>query len=287
MALELDEISAPVQSDAGWHLLMLTELRSGETVDFASVRAELEARLQQEQAALDLVKKVESLRDLVFNADGLADPAQELGLTVSHSEAIRRNQSEGLFANPSLLAAVFSNEVLTERYNSEVIELDPEHFLVLRVSSHTLPAVKDLALVRAEIENSIADEMARANIRKQADSLLQSLHSGSSIEELALASDYEWQVELGAKRDNRVLPATMLRRLFQLPPSEASSFEFVQNAEGDIEVFEMVRVIPARAGALDDQQRARLQGRLGEELGRRSDDYYQQELRSQADVVRS
>jgi peptidyl-prolyl cis-trans isomerase D len=285
--LELNEISAPVQSDAGWHLFQLTELKSGDSVEFATVRAELEARLQQEEAALLLVKKVEGLRDLVFNADDLAGPAQELELEVSSSEVIKRNQAVGMFANPQLIAAAFSSEVLNDGYNSEVIELDAEHFVVLRVLNHTLPAVKPLAQVRDEIERSMADEIARAEIRQRADSLLQRLNTGTTIEQLALENDYEWQVELGARRDNRVLPATLLRRLFQMPASDDSSYEFVQNDEGDVELFELVRVNPVQAGMLNDQQRQRLRVQMSQETGRRSNDYYQQELRSQADVVRT
>jgi peptidyl-prolyl cis-trans isomerase D len=276
-----------VQSDAGWHLFQLTELKSGDSVEFATVRAELEARLQQEEAALLLVKKVEGLRDLVFNADDLAGPAQELELEVSSSEVIKRNQAVGMFANPQLIAAAFSSEVLNDGYNSEVIELDAEHFVVLRVLNHTLPAVKPLAQVRDEIERSMADEIARAEIRQRADSLLQRLNTGTTIEQLALENDYEWQVELGAKRDNRVLPATLLRRLFQMPASDDSSYEFVQNDEGDVELFELVRVNPVQAGMLNDQQRQRLRAQMSQETGRRSNDYYQQELRSQADVVRT
>ncbi|MEP5765505.1 MAG: SurA N-terminal domain-containing protein, partial [Halieaceae bacterium] len=61
-SLSLDQVSAPVQTDAGWHLIKLTEVRAGQSRSFADVRAELEARLQDEQASRDLVKSVESLR---------------------------------------------------------------------------------------------------------------------------------------------------------------------------------------------------------------------------------
>jgi peptidyl-prolyl cis-trans isomerase D len=287
-SLPTDQVSAPVESDAGWHLLKVTELRPGEIREFDSVRGALETRLQEEQAALELLKKVEALRDLVFNADDLAGPATQLELTVSRTAAIKRNQAEGLFANPRLIAAAFSKEVLTDSYNSEVLELDAQHFVVLRVAAHAEPVVKALVEVRGDIERSMADEIARTEIREQAAVLLQRLSAGASIEELALENDYQWQVELGAKRDNRVVSTPVLQRAFQLPaPSTAdSSFEFVQNDEGDVEVFELVRVNPADSGRLSEQQRSQLQSRLSEEIGRRTDNYFQQELRSQATVVK-
>jgi len=289
VSLQQGQVSAPVESDAGWHLLKVTELRSGETMEFDSVRGALEARLQAEQAGLELLKKVAALRDLVFNADDLAGPADQLDLAVSSTVAVSRNQREGLFANPRLIAAAFGKEVLVDKYNSEVIELDTEHFVVLRVASHAAPVVKPLADVRGDIERVLADEIARTEIREQAAVMLQRLSAGSSIEEQALASDYQWQVELGARRDNRVLSIPVLQRAFQLPvpATGESSFEFVQNAEGDVEVFELVRVTPADFGRLSERQRLQLQTRLSEELGRRTDDYYQQELRSEAVVVKS
>jgi peptidyl-prolyl cis-trans isomerase D len=288
-ALALNEVSAPVQTDAGVHLVKLTEIRSGESRDFASVRGELEVQLQNEEAALELIKTVERLRDLVFNADDLAGPATELALTVERSKAVLRNQKEGLFTDPRLIAAAFSKEVLSDRYNSEVIELDAGHFVVLRVLTHAPSAPIPLEDVREDVEQALAAELARTEIREQADELLRRLRAGSSIEELALEGDYLWQVELAARRSNQGLPPSLLRRLFQLPaPADKSSFyDYVQNSEGDIELFELVRVTAGEASRLAESQRKRLQRKISEEYGQRADAYFQQELRSRADVVRS
>ena len=288
-ALQLDEVSDPVQTDAGVHIIKLTDIRSGENLDFASVRSELEARLQYEEAALELIKKVELLRDLVFNADDLAGPAAELSLTVERSDTVLRDQQEGLFADSRLIAAAFSKDVLADRYNSEVIELDAEHFVVLRVLEHAPSAPTPFAEVRTEVELALADEQARTEIRAQADALLRRLHDGSSIEELALAGGYMWQVELAARRSNRGLPSSLLRRLFQLPTAAegGSTYDYVQNSEGDIELFELVRVTAGEASRLAEAQRKLLQRRISDEYGQRADTYFQQELRSRADVVRS
>ncbi len=287
--LEQGEVSEPVETDAGWHLITVTEILAGETAEFETVRVEIEARLQDEEARVELVKTVENLRDLVFNADDLAGPAAELELTVSESESVTRSQAEGLFAERRLNSAAFSTEVLNDRYNSEVIELTPEQFVVLRVTQHKLPETRPLEEVRAEVESALAEELARSNIRERARDMLAALEQGSSIEEQALAGDFEWQVELAARRDNRSLPATLLRRLFQLPEpaAEASTFDFVQNSDGDIELFELVRVTAGSADNVSDSLRQRLNRELSENKGRQSDNAYQQALRENADVVRS
>jgi peptidyl-prolyl cis-trans isomerase D len=287
--LEVDEISVPVRTDAGVHLIQLTEIRSGESRDYVSVRGELQARLQDEEAALELIKTVERLRDLVFNADDLAGPAGELSLTVARSEPIQRSQAEGLFASAGLIAAAFSQEVLTERYNSEVIELDSEHFVVLRVLEHAPSAPMPLADVREQVVQALGDEQAAIRIREQAAEMLQKLVAGTSIEELALEGDYQWQVELAARRNNLGMPSSLLRRAFQLPaPLDGeSTFDYVQNAEGDIELFELVRVSAGDASRLPEAQLKGLQRRLGEEYGQRVDGSFQQELRKRADIAKS
>ncbi len=288
-ALELDEVSPPIETDAGVHIIKLTEIRSGESRNFESVRGELHDQLQNEEAALELIKTVDRLRDLVFNADDLAGPAAELELTVQRSAAVSRDQREGLFMERRLITAAFSTEVLGDRYNSEVIELNAEHFVVLRVLNHAPAAPKPLEVVREDVEQALAAELARTAIREQANELLRRLHAGSSIEELALEGDYVWQVELAARRNNQGLPSSLLRRLFQLPvpADESSSYDYVQNDEGDIELFELVRVTAGEASRLVESQRKRLQRRISDEYGQRADAYFQQELRSRADVVRS
>lgn len=288
-ALSAGSVSGPVETDAGVHLILVSEVREGKTRSFDEVRGELESRVQDQQASLELVKTVESLRDLVFNAEGLADPAAELELQLDRENNVTRSQSEGLFANSRLIAAAFSSEVLNDGYNSEVIEIDAEHFVVLQVIEHREPALRPLADVRDSITASLREEVARDAIRKQARTLLQSLRDGASVEELALENDYDWQVELATDRNNPSVPPALLRRAFELPEPQAddSVFEFVQNSEGDIELFELVRVVPGMLDELNAGQRQLIERQLINEYGQRTDEYYQEALRGRADISRS
>lgn len=287
--LQLDQVSDPVQTEAGWHIIKLTALRDGASKSFEEARGELEARLQRDQASKALVKTVEDLRDLVFNAEDLAGPAGELGLEVVRSEPVSRQQASGLFSNPRLLAAAFSRDVLEEGFNSEVIEVDNEHFVVLRVAEHKLPELKPLDAVRESIVARLRDEAARESIRETAKSLLQQLREGASIEDLALANDFEWQVELASTRNNPALSNSLLRRVFELPaPAQGESvFEYVQGAEGDIEVFELVEVIAADPASLAKGQRQLIERQLVNEHGQQADQAFQQQLRASADIIQS
>jgi peptidyl-prolyl cis-trans isomerase D len=285
--LELGAVSGPVQTDAGIHLIKLTAQVSGEMPPLEEMRAELEDRVQVEEARRELISVVEKLKDLAFNAEDLAMPAQELGLEVKQINGISRNHDDGLFANASLLGAAFSEEVLDQGHNSDIIELANETYVALRVRKHNEPETKPLDLVRDEIVASITDEASRAAVVEAAMDALVQLQSDVGVEAVANANDYEWQVELAAMRSNPMVPAQLLQRVFEMPaPEEGQSmFDYVQTSTGDVQVFELARVTPGALEALDPIQKNQLQQQITAEYSRMVNTEFQRGLRERADIT--
>ena len=193
-------ISEAVTTDAGTHLILLTERRAGEEASIDDVRPELEEKLQLSAARGEILRIVENLRDQVFNADNLDEPAAELALTVSQSGAINRTGGADVFANAAVISAAFSEDVLELGHNSEVLEVSSDHFVVLRVRQHNTPETVPLEQVRTDIVIALTEEAAQAAVAAKAESALAALRSGQSVENYALENGYEWQVELGADR---------------------------------------------------------------------------------------
>jgi peptidyl-prolyl cis-trans isomerase D len=285
-ALEVGTVSGPVNTDAGTHLILVTERREGDPPSFEEMRPQLESRLQEEEARVVLLRTVESLRDLSFNAEDLQGPADELQLSVERSAPVTRNQSEGLFASPRLLQAAFSPEVLENGHNSEVIELAGSHFVVLRVHSHRRPEVRPLDEVRDEIVATILENRAREAVTAEAERLVQELRAGSAMEQLASAGGFEWQVELGADRRNALIPRPVLSRAFQLSaPAEGDSrVDTVQSPDGDAYVLELTRVNPGKLNAMAETERSLLGRQVRAEFGSLVDTEYRSGLRSDADI---
>jgi peptidyl-prolyl cis-trans isomerase D len=121
---------------------------------------------------VDLLLAVEELKDLVFNAEDLNQPAQEMGLTISRSGPVMRDQVEGLFANQSLLTAAFSEEVMEAGHNSDVIELGDNRFVVLRQHSYSPSQPMELEEVRDEIAVIITEQSAREMVSAEANRIL-------------------------------------------------------------------------------------------------------------------
>ena len=285
-ALELDQVSEPVETEAGVHIILLTERRVGQPPSFDELRGQLEDSLQLAEARVELMRTVESLKDLAFNAEDLSDPAETLSLEVSSSEKVRRDQEEGLFASAQLLAAAFSEEVLEAGHNSEVIELDRDHWVALRVRQHHPAQVMPLEQVSQEIVVAITDQRARDAVASAAEQVVATLRAGASVESVANEAGYEWQVELGADRRNLVVPGVVLQGAFSLaaPAEGESTIEYVLDANGDALVFELDRVLPGSLQQLPDRERQSLQQLVGAEYAQVIDAEYQQSLRDSAEI---
>jgi len=264
----------------------VTDRREGKVPTLEELRPQLEQQLQLSEARVELLRTVESLRDLAFNAESLAGPAEELGLEVRQSEPVARNQGEGLFANPSLLSAAFSEEVLDAGHNSEVIELDQDHFVVLRVRKHNEPAPRPLAEVRDAIAGMLKDSRARAAVAQAAAAALESLQQGESLEQVAQAGGYELRTEPGAERQSTNVPPDVLQRAFQLPAPAGSApvVDLLVAPNGDARVIALDAVVPGSLADLDDAERRRLQQQLTTEYATMVDSEFRRGLRERADI---
>ena len=284
--LPVNTVSEPVETDAGIHLIMVTDRREGAAPSLEEMRPQLEEQLQTAQARVDLLLAVEQLKDMVFNAEDLNQPAAAMDLNVERSEPIARDQTEGLFANRSLLSAAFSEEVMEAGHNSDVIELGDNRFVVLRQHIYNPSKPMALDVVRDEISAIIVEENARAMVAAEAERILQELAAGATIDELASAGGYDWQVELAADRRNSAVPADVLARAFEMPAPEQGEtlLDYVVTAQGDAQVLTLMQVNPGSLAQLEQGAVVSLQQQVTGEYANLLDNEYQKGLRERADI---
>jgi len=285
-SLAVDEVSAPVTTEAGTHLILVSERREGSAPELEELRPQLEEQLQLAQARSELLLAVENLKDLVFNAEDLSRPASELDLLVQRSEPVARDQAQGLFASPALLGAAFSEEVLEAGHNSDVIELGEDRFVVMHVHKHNLPQLKELAEVHDEIAAIIVEQSAREMVAAEADRIVQELASGASMEQLATDTGYNWQVELGADRRNGAVPQDVLARAFEMPvPAQDQTLvDFIMAPSGDAQVISLTGVNPGKLEALEQTARMSLLRQVSGQYANLVDSEFQRGLRESADI---
>lgn len=280
-------VSGPVQTEAGTHLILVTERNEGKQASLEEMRSQLTENIQMEEARSVLLQTVESLKDLSFNSEDLTYPASELGLTVERADGVMRTQNEGLFANATLIEAAFSEDVLQAGNNSEVIELPDNRFVVLSVRRHNTPELKPLDSVRGEVVAALAEETARAAVIAKAGQVLEKLHTGVPLDQVVAELGYELQIEMGVDRRNTLVAPDVLRRVFELPAPGAGSrsADYVLAPNGDAVVVELLQVKSGDYESLPVADQTQLEQVLTDEFGGLIDREFQRGLRDSAEIT--
>jgi peptidyl-prolyl cis-trans isomerase D len=284
--LSVGEVSAPVESEAGTHLLLLTERREPTPPTFEELRAGLEESLQQEQARDQLLETVETLKNLAFNAENLLTPSEELDLQVQLATSITRTAGDGLFESPVLRDAAFSEDVLVATNNSDVIEVAPEQYVVLRVKQHHEAEIMPLDDVRNEVVAELERLAVEQALVAEAKSLLEQLRTGALMDKLAAEKGYTWQAELSVNRRQPSASPEILDRVFSLPePGGDAGSDFLLSNAGDAIVIQLTRVRKGDIGELSSEEIDNLRKGIAGESGTLLDSEFQQSKRQSADVV--
>ncbi|UVW33782.1 SurA N-terminal domain-containing protein [SAR92 clade bacterium H455] len=283
-ALQVGEVSAPVTTDSGTHLIKLVDIQE-QIVDFDSERGRIEQELIAELTDIWLVEKLASLKELSYNAENLAEMASELGLTAQVSEPFTRAGAVGISANPAVLKAAFSSEVLEDGYASEVLDLGNDRYVVVKLNKSIPARQKDLAEVQDAVVVSLTDQLARASLAARGTELLARVDSGEDIEAVAKAEGLDWQVVLDAKRSTGGINNEVKRFAFQLPATANKDLiESFYTRSGDFVVVALTDVEAGDSSKLSKAQKASLSYAGVSSNSGRELQAVQQSLRASADI---
>lgn len=279
-ALKKDEVSAPVRSSFGWHLIKLLDVQAPEVPSFDSLKAKLEREVKAQQVEQRFVEAAKELEEASFEASDLAQPAQELGLQVQTSGAFGREGGEGVAANRQVVQAAFSPEVLEDGANSGAIELDPDTTLVLRVKEHKKPTLLPLEEVSAGIRDTLSRKKASEAAKAEGEALLAQLRDGG-------ASGKDWKVVEAATRSQEGVEPEVLQALFRMakPEDGKSSFAGVTLNNGDYVVLRLDGVGQAKA-ELSAEEKTSYRRFLASRAGQQDFAAYREQLKESADIER-
>ncbi|WP_024616783.1 SurA N-terminal domain-containing protein [Pseudomonas kilonensis] len=285
-ALNKDQVSAPVRTDFGLHLIKLLGVEAPEVPTFASLKEKLVRELKTQQVEQRFVEATKQLEDASFEASDLAQPAQDLKLTVHTSAPFGREGGEGIAANRAVVTAAFSPEVLEEGANSTAIELDPETVVVLRAKEHRKPEQLSLEKVAGPIRAQLAKEHASAAAKTRADELIASLGDGKTALDKPVDGQ-GWKAIQAATRNQEGIDPAVLQALFRMPKPESKdkpTFTSVTLPDGSLMVVRLNGV--NEAAAPTDEEKAEYRRYLASRVGQQDFAAYRKQLESQAEIKR-
>lgn len=262
-ALERGVLSEPVRSAFGYHLIEVTEVEEAQVRPFEEVRDELLAEASKRGAEGQFFEWAERLATLAYESPDSLEPAAEaLGLELQTSEWLDRSGGEGILANRRVIGAAFSDEVLRQGLNSDVIEPEPQvlQAIVLRVAEHDEASARPLEQVRSEIVETLRAEQAAAAAQRVAEELAGRVRAGEPFAEVA--GSYAVTDAGLVARDAAEVPDPIRSLAFTLPrPAEgATSVGSQVLPEGDAAVVVVSEIADGDLDALDAVVRAQ-QGR--------------------------
>ncbi|MDH1257143.1 SurA N-terminal domain-containing protein [Pseudomonas atacamensis] len=285
-SLSKDQVSEPIRTDFGYHLIKLLGVEAPEVPTLASLKDKLTRELKAAQVEQRFVEATKQLEDSAFEASDLAQPAADLKLTVHTSKPFGREGGEGVAANRAVITAAFSPEVIDEGANSTAIELDPETVIVLRSKEHLKPAQLPLESVSAAIRTQLTKEHASAEAKTRAEKLIADLRDGKAPLDKAIDGQ-NWKITEAATRGQEGVDPAVLQALFRMPKPAAKdkpTFSSVTLPDGSLMVVRLNGV--NEAAAPTDEEKAQYRRFLASREGQQDFAAYRKQLEAEAEIER-
>ncbi|MEE4284223.1 MAG: SurA N-terminal domain-containing protein [Pseudomonadales bacterium] len=217
---EPDDISEPVLTNFGYHLIQLKNIVVPEYPEFDTMKEQLTLRAREIQAQdLFIDKALELERAAYDERFSLDNTAATMGLSVTKVPGVSQSggNEDPLLNDPAINSVLFSSEVL-EGTNSDAVELNDTQIVVVRVDKQYEPEPLPLDQVADEIRGDLVREKALAAIEAAKAEGMQRLSAGESVTEIARDLGSRWLTfELAARANSgQNIPNAVLEAAFDL-----------------------------------------------------------------------
>ena len=184
-ALSAGEISEPVKTEFGYHVIKVTRVSKTEAIPFEEVREDIATALRRRGGEAEFVQLAEQLGNIAFEQpDSLEPLTDQLGLAIQTSDWFSGAMGTGIAANPKVRKAAFSDEVLIDGLNSGVIEINPDTLIVLRKLEHRERRPMLLEEVSDQIKTTLENRQAMLALEQAGNAILTALTDGTPWAEL-------------------------------------------------------------------------------------------------------
>jgi len=241
-SMKKSDISDLVESEFGYHIIQVTDIKAPKAQSFESLRPSLEADLKKQQAQRKYAELAETFSNMVYEqSDSLKPVAEKLKLNIQKANQVARQpaagQAKGMLSNPALLQALFNEASLQKQRNTEAIEVAPSTLVSARVVKHQPAATLPLAEVKEFVKRALVQEKAAEMAKAQGEQRLAALKAKTSSEPLPNA------IVISREMTQRQLPQ-VLDAALRADPNNLPSVNGVDLGAQGYAVVRVTKVFP-------------------------------------------
>ena len=253
-SLKEGQTSDVVRSEFGFHLIRVTGIKAEKVRSFEESRDAIATELKQQAAGRKFAEAAETFSNMVYEqSDSLKPAAEKFKLEVKQTgffDQANRAAAGPLASNEKLFGALFSDDALKNRRNTDAVEVAPNTLAAARVLDVRPAELRPFEAVRAEIEKKLVAEEAARLARQEGEARLARLSKGESV---SLA----WSPAQNVSRQPmRGLAPEAQRAIFKAPVEKMPSYAGLQLPNGTFAIYRISQVKSAARGADDPRARA-------------------------------
>jgi len=282
-AMKPGEITGPVQTDFGYHIIKLTGVTTARTLSLDEAKGPIEADLKRQKVTQKFAGAADQFQNLVYEqADSLSGVAKALGIQAKTTDWATRADAQKLaFGNAKFVQTLFAPESVSAKRNTEAIEVGPNTLMAGRIVEYKPAAPRPFDDVKEEIRRQLVAREASALAEKEGRAKLALLEQGKSDKDAGVTfgkpvSVLRNQMQPGFSPD-------ALTRVFRLDAAKLPQYVGAANERGGYSIYRVQKtMMPATAS--DPSKVVAARSRIGELQSRELFDAYVSALKAKADL---
>ena len=278
------ETSEVIETEFGYHIIKLTDMKPVETTPLAEVRDEIEAQLLTDKATDEFFALQSEMANLAFEVpDTLEDVAGAVNGKIKETGLVTASAVPAALNVPAVTSKMFDPDFIAEGLNSDVIELSNDEVVVIRVVGHEPQRTQALDEVRTQILAQLRARKAQEAAAEWADNVVEQVQAGESPELSIGDVTLEWQSKEAITRNSTELPRNLVDTVFTLSTEEGNNLEVAKLGSGDVGVVRLTAVNMPEA--LGEEELDSLKQQLMTNYSQANYQSFVESLRSAADVT--